>query len=195
MEASVLRSICKDDRSSFFLAALGLAGLGMGACACTAIPTLSAEGAVAGYAFSGTVDSELAREFLQGTELPGDLRRLRDELRRRMRPPSSSELRELARRYSPDVATLLFVEAVAADLDQAAVREIYERELERLDVYLRTLSAEQREVFVLTEVAGLTAPEIARLLSIKLNTVYSRLRLARKTIASCIAADTRRSAR
>ncbi len=68
-------------------------------------------------------------------------------------------------------------------------------ELERLDVYLRTLSAEQREVFVLTEVAGLTAPEIARLLSIKLNTVYSRLRLARKTIASCIAADTRRSAR
>ncbi len=65
-------------------------------------------------------------------------------------------------------------------------------ELERLDAYLRELPAAQREVFVLIEVAGLSAPEIAALLSINLNTVYSRLRLARKTVADRIATDTPR---
>jgi RNA polymerase sigma-70 factor (ECF subfamily) len=53
-------------------------------------------------------------------------------------------------------------------------------QLQRLDRMLAELSDEQREVFVLSEIAELTAPEVAALLEIKLNTVYSRLRLARR---------------
>lgn len=53
------------------------------------------------------------------------------------------------------------------------------RALQRLDQLLAELGDEQREVFVLAEIAELPAPEIAELLGLKLNTVYSRLRLAR----------------
>ena len=53
------------------------------------------------------------------------------------------------------------------------------RALQRLDGLLAELGDEQREVFVLAEIAELPAPEIAELLGVKLNTVYSRLRLAR----------------
>ena len=44
---------------------------------------------------------------------------------------------------------------------------------------LDELSDEHREVFVLAELEQLTAPQIVELTGIKLNTVYSRLRLAR----------------
>lgn len=49
-----------------------------------------------------------------------------------------------------------------------------------VETILAGLDPKQREVFVLTHVEGMTAPEIAALLGIKLNTVYSRLRLARR---------------
>lgn len=52
-------------------------------------------------------------------------------------------------------------------------------QLARLDTLLDQLPDEQREVFVLAEVAQLRAPEIAQVMGVKLNTVYSRLRLAR----------------
>jgi RNA polymerase sigma-70 factor (ECF subfamily) len=42
------------------------------------------------------------------------------------------------------------------------------------------LDDDQRDVFVLTEIEGFSAPEIADALGIKLNTVYSRLRVARE---------------
>lgn len=45
--------------------------------------------------------------------------------------------------------------------------------------FLSTLDDDQREVFVLAEIEGLSAPEIATVVEAKLNTVYSRLRLAR----------------
>ena len=44
---------------------------------------------------------------------------------------------------------------------------------------LETLSDEQREVFVLARVEQMSAPEIASVVGIPLNTVYSRLRAAR----------------
>ena len=47
---------------------------------------------------------------------------------------------------------------------------------------LEQLACARREVFILAEVEQLTAPEIAKLLSIKLNTVYSRLRAARREL-------------
>jgi len=45
------------------------------------------------------------------------------------------------------------------------------------------LDDEQREVFVLAELEQLSVPEIARALEVKLNTAYSRLRLARAAFA------------
>jgi RNA polymerase sigma-70 factor, ECF subfamily len=44
---------------------------------------------------------------------------------------------------------------------------------------LATLSDEQREVFVLARVEQMSAPEIAEVVGVPLNTVYSRLRAAR----------------
>jgi RNA polymerase sigma-70 factor (ECF subfamily) len=52
---------------------------------------------------------------------------------------------------------------------------------------LDKLDAAKREVFVLAELEELTAPEIAELLSIPLNTVYSRLRAARQAFNEAFA--------
>jgi RNA polymerase sigma-70 factor, ECF subfamily len=49
---------------------------------------------------------------------------------------------------------------------------------------LAELPEEQRAVFVLAELEELAAPEIAAALDVNLNTVYSRLRAARKMMAS-----------
>jgi RNA polymerase sigma-70 factor (ECF subfamily) len=53
--------------------------------------------------------------------------------------------------------------------------------------FLDTLDAEQRPVFVLAQLEGLDVPEIARTLGIKLNTAYSRLRLARRRFDRIVA--------
>ncbi|MFT3926063.1 MAG: sigma-70 family RNA polymerase sigma factor [Myxococcales bacterium] len=44
---------------------------------------------------------------------------------------------------------------------------------------LGALDAEKREVFVLLEIEQMSAPEVAQILGVPVNTVYSRLRLAR----------------
>jgi RNA polymerase sigma-70 factor (ECF subfamily) len=49
-----------------------------------------------------------------------------------------------------------------------------------LDALLDQLDDDKREVFFLAEIEQLPAPEISALLEIKLNTVYSRLRAARR---------------
>lgn len=46
--------------------------------------------------------------------------------------------------------------------------------------FIDSLDADKRLVFELAEVEGLSMPEIAEIAGIKLNTAYSRLRLARK---------------
>ena len=53
--------------------------------------------------------------------------------------------------------------------------------------FLDTLDPEQRAVFVLAQLEGLDVPEIARTLGIKLNTAYSRLRLARRRFDRIVA--------
>jgi RNA polymerase sigma-70 factor (ECF subfamily) len=61
---------------------------------------------------------------------------------------------------------------------------------DRLDVLARVveqLEPERREVFVLAELEGWSAPEIADALQIKLNTVYSRLRRARASVMATMA--------
>lgn len=53
---------------------------------------------------------------------------------------------------------------------------------------LAAMKPQQREVFVLFEIEGLTAPEIARILELKLPTVHSRLRRARGDFESRVRA-------
>ena len=52
---------------------------------------------------------------------------------------------------------------------------------------LEALADEKREVFVLAHIEQMSAPEIAQVLGIPLNTVYSRLRAARQAFAGEVA--------
>jgi RNA polymerase sigma-70 factor, ECF subfamily len=51
---------------------------------------------------------------------------------------------------------------------------------------LDKLDASRREAFVLAELEGLTAPEIAAATNVPLNTVYSRLRVARQELEEAL---------
>jgi len=70
-------------------------------------------------------------------------------------------------------------------IDALARRET----IERLDRALATIEVGRRAVLVLHEVEEMTAPEISTALSIPLNTVYSRLRVAREELESALRAD------
>lgn len=59
--------------------------------------------------------------------------------------------------------------------------------LAQLRALLDQLPDEQREVFVLAELEQMSAPEIVELTGTKLNTVYSRLRLARRAFERALA--------
>jgi RNA polymerase sigma-70 factor (ECF subfamily) len=56
-----------------------------------------------------------------------------------------------------------------------------------VDRFLENLNEDQRDVFVLAELEQLSAPEIATVVGAPLNTVYSRLRLARAEFARAVA--------
>ncbi|MFZ5438467.1 MAG: RNA polymerase sigma factor [Myxococcota bacterium] len=51
---------------------------------------------------------------------------------------------------------------------------------------LETLPLERRQIFILSELEEFTAPEIAESLGLNLNTVYSRLRLARRDFQAAL---------
>lgn len=59
--------------------------------------------------------------------------------------------------------------------------------LSKLDAALATIDMARRAVLVLHEIEEMTAPEIAEILGIPLNTVYSRLRIARIELEQAIA--------
>jgi RNA polymerase sigma-70 factor (ECF subfamily) len=59
--------------------------------------------------------------------------------------------------------------------------------LSRLDAALQTIDVGRRAVLVLHEIEEMTAPEIAHVLGIPLNTVYSRLRVARTELEEALA--------
>jgi RNA polymerase sigma-70 factor (ECF subfamily) len=70
--------------------------------------------------------------------------------------------------------------------------EVDRREaLGRLDEALATIDVTRRAVLVLHEIEEMTAPEIGRILGIPLNTVYSRLRVARAELDQALARATR----
>ena len=56
-----------------------------------------------------------------------------------------------------------------------------------IEHFLATLDDPQREVFILSELEQMPSPEIAEAVGAKLNTVYSRLRLAREAFARMVA--------
>lgn len=62
-----------------------------------------------------------------------------------------------------------------------------ERDLQQLERVLGQLPREQREVVVLVDLEQLTAPQVAEALEVKLNTVYSRLRLGRAALSLALA--------
>ncbi len=102
---------------------------------------------------------------------------LRTWIYRIARNAGLNHTRSLRRR--PDgAATEAADEAPHASLDpeaQASNREA----IEELGEILARIEEPKREVLVLMELEGFSAPEVAELLAIPLNTVYSRLRLAR----------------
>ena len=53
--------------------------------------------------------------------------------------------------------------------------------------FLADLDPDQREVFVLADVEGLSGPEVAEALGLNLNVAYSRLRLARRKLRRFLA--------
>jgi len=58
-----------------------------------------------------------------------------------------------------------------------------------VDRFLTTLDEDKRNVFILAELEQMSAPEIASALSVKLNTVYSRLRVARPAFFDMLQRD------
>lgn len=81
---------------------------------------------------------------------------------------------------------------IAALPEPSTPRQLDERvadrkRLEQIAEAIDELAPERREVYVLAELEGLSAPEIADALGCKLNTVYSRLRRARADLASALA--------
>jgi RNA polymerase sigma-70 factor (ECF subfamily) len=77
------------------------------------------------------------------------------------------------------------LEHLASHTDPAAQREAAEA-ASLVDAALERMSDALREVFVLVEIEGLSAPEIAEIIGIPLNTVYSRTRLARQQFRALV---------
>jgi RNA polymerase sigma-70 factor (ECF subfamily) len=90
----------------------------------------------------------------------------------------ASDARRHRRRHpeEPDGGDALSQASVEPPQAEALARR---EALSRLDAALQGIEVGRRAVLVLHEIEEMTAPEIARVLGIPLNTVYSRLRVAR----------------
>lgn len=85
------------------------------------------------------------------------------------------------RRYQERRNTFTDEEPTSTDLsphEQLVAKQAEARAAKLLEV----LDADQRAVFIMAELEELSAPEIAEIVGAPLNTVYSRLRLARKKV-------------
>ena len=97
----------------------------------------------------------------------------------------ASDARRHKRRHpeDPDSGKLLERESIEPPQAEALARR---EALLRLDRALATIDVARRAVLVLHEVEEMTAPEIAQSLGIPLNTVYSRLRVARAELETAL---------
>ncbi len=82
-------------------------------------------------------------------------------------------------RMSPSVQQLAEQRDSASDTEQGLAMELLEAEF---DAALSTLPAEQREVYLLNEVEGITFKEISQATGVPLNTLISRKRYATEHI-------------
>lgn len=90
----------------------------------------------------------------------------------------ASDARRHRRRHPVDPDGGIAQDRQSIDAPQAAALD-KRQALDLLDRALSTIDMGRRAVLVLHEIEQMTAPEIARTLDIPLNTVYSRLRVAR----------------
>ena len=102
----------------------------------------------------------------------------------------ASEYRRRATRWR---AEPLGEEQACAAPGPARLTELQES-IRLLHDVLGELDDERREVFVLSELEQLRAPEIASVLGVNLNTIYSRLRSARQRFEAALARRRARSA-
>jgi RNA polymerase sigma-70 factor (ECF subfamily) len=89
--------------------------------------------------------------------------------------------RERAAHETPDFDHLPAGSDPATQSEAAEAARLVDAALERMSEVLR-------EVFVLVEIEQLSAPEIAEVIGVPLNTVYSRTRLARQQFRSLFSA-------
>lgn len=95
---------------------------------------------------------------------------------------ASNYRRSRGRRESRHSAAADFVRPVA-DLESDVNAKV------SLERFLDTLSSEDRELFVLSELDGLTGPELAATLGRKLPTVYGRVRVLRQRFQHAVAPE------
>jgi RNA polymerase sigma-70 factor (ECF subfamily) len=88
---------------------------------------------------------------------------------------ASQYRRKTARHIASEWAEHIAPSNHAGPFDAAAAAQA----AELLERFLEQLDEDQRSVFMLMELEDLSAPEVAEALDSKLNTIYSRLRLAR----------------
>ena len=102
----------------------------------------------------------------------------------------ASDARRHRRRHpeDPDGGDALGRAAVEAPQADALLRN---EALSQLDAALDTIDVGRRAVLVLHEIEEMTAPEIAQVLGIPLNTVYSRLRVARAELEDALGRNDR----
>ena len=97
----------------------------------------------------------------------------------------ASDARRHRRRHpeDPDGGLAMGRASIDATQQDAVLRR---EQLSRLDAALDTIDVGRRAVLVLHEIEEMTAPEIAQVLGIPLNTVYSRLRVARTELEEAL---------
>ena len=107
----------------------------------------------------------------------------------------ASDARRHRRRHPVDPDGGIALDRQSVEAPQAAV-VARKQALDLLDRALASIDMGRRAVLVLHEIEQMTAPEIARTLELPLNTVYSRLRVARleldAELARLSSADTAR---
>ena len=97
----------------------------------------------------------------------------------------ASDARRHKRRHpeDPDGGYAVGRASIAATQHDAMLRR---EQLSQLDAALDTIDVGRRAVLVLHEIEEMTAPEIAQVLGIPLNTVYSRLRVGRAELEQAL---------
>jgi len=92
-----------------------------------------------------------------------------------------------ARRAAQRQGTLKLVDEHFADASRGPEQHLeHQRSLRELDAVLSALPDDQREVVVLCDLEQLTAPQVAEAIDVKLNTIYSRLRLGRAALSKAL---------